>query len=211
MEIRRYRHACVGVEVDGVRLVIDPGEFGVPEDLAQADAILVTHDHFDHISHDALDDAVAQNPEIAIYGPAALEKSASVPVHVVRDGDVFAVKGVTVEVTGHWQAVTSLYDPPIENVGYLTAETLLHPGDAFPTKPGVPAVFLPLAAPWSKHADIERYLMDYRPKHVFPYHDLNLNETGLTFGQKSMAEAAEAVGAVFHPMREGERFVWKSE
>lgn len=63
---------------------------------------------------------------------------------------------------------------------------------------------MPLGAPWSKNVDIETYLNTYRPKYVFPYHDVILNENGATFKQKGLKEAAERVGATFFPMQPGD-------
>lgn len=67
-------------------------------------------------------------------------------------------------VHGVLQDVTSSCDPPIENLGYLFEGMFLHPGDALPRFYNLPAVALPLAAPWTKRADMERYLAEYRAK-----------------------------------------------
>lgn len=49
MQITKYTHACVRLEHDGGVLVIDPGTWSEPAALAGADAVLVTHEHADHI------------------------------------------------------------------------------------------------------------------------------------------------------------------
>ena len=49
MQITKYTHACVRLEQDGRVLVIDPGEWSEPEALDGAAAVLVTHEHADHI------------------------------------------------------------------------------------------------------------------------------------------------------------------
>lgn len=204
MKIIRHLHATVEFIVNGVSLMVDPGAFGIPENLNETDAILVTHDHFDYLDHAAVVRALAQKPEMTVYGPAGFAAQAEFPVTPVKDGDVLNIKGVKVEVIGSWQAVTSLFDDPIENVGYYINDQVMHPGDAFPTKPGIQGIFLPLGAPWSKNVDIETYLNTYRPKYVFPYHDVILNENGVTFKQKGLKEAAERVGATFFPMQPGD-------
>jgi L-ascorbate metabolism protein UlaG (beta-lactamase superfamily) len=49
MRMIRYTHSCVRLERDGRVLVIDPGIWSEPQALLGADAILVTHEHYDHI------------------------------------------------------------------------------------------------------------------------------------------------------------------
>ncbi|MEU0548523.1 MBL fold metallo-hydrolase [Micromonospora sp. NPDC005979] len=49
MRITRFTHSCVRVEHDGAVLVIDPGTWSEPRALVGADAVLVTHEHTDHV------------------------------------------------------------------------------------------------------------------------------------------------------------------
>ncbi len=55
MKITSYGHACFGIEINGVHIVIDPFITGNPQasnidlDSVNADYILVTHAHQDHI------------------------------------------------------------------------------------------------------------------------------------------------------------------
>ena len=59
MRITKFTHSCLRIEGAGV-LVVDPGELSERSSLAGADAVLLTHEHFDHISVDALTEAVAR-------------------------------------------------------------------------------------------------------------------------------------------------------
>lgn len=49
MRLTKYTHACVRLEHDGRVLVIDPGIWSEPVALTGADAVLVTHEHADHL------------------------------------------------------------------------------------------------------------------------------------------------------------------
>lgn len=80
MKIIRHLHATVEFIVNGISLMVDPGAFGIPENLNETDAILVTHDHFDHLDHAAVVRALAQKPEITVYGPAGFAAQAEFPV-----------------------------------------------------------------------------------------------------------------------------------
>src|SRR5260370_23300613 len=67
-------HACVVLEKDGASIVIDPGSVssGAAEIIAGADAILITHEHFDHVNEAAINGALAARPELRVYAPAPL-------------------------------------------------------------------------------------------------------------------------------------------
>ena len=48
-------------------LVIDPGAFSERAALDGVDAVLITHEHFDHLDVDALADALAKRPNATVH------------------------------------------------------------------------------------------------------------------------------------------------
>ncbi len=54
MRITKLGHACVRIEHDGGVVVIDPGVFTDAGALDGADAVLITHEHPDHVHADHL-------------------------------------------------------------------------------------------------------------------------------------------------------------
>src|SRR6266581_1148216 len=56
MKLTKYEHACVAFENGGGTIVIDPGSFSpsAPEIIAGASALLLTHEHADHVNEDAI-------------------------------------------------------------------------------------------------------------------------------------------------------------
>ena len=54
MRITKFGHACVRIEHDGQVVVIDPGAFTEREAVDGATAVLVTHEHVDHLDVDHL-------------------------------------------------------------------------------------------------------------------------------------------------------------
>ncbi|MDY2941795.1 MAG: MBL fold metallo-hydrolase [Varibaculum sp.] len=208
MLVKRGVHACVEFRSGKTLIVVDPGAFGLPADLPNADAILVTHDHFDHVDHAAVAAALAQNPAILVAGPQALADSAQYPVRVLSAGDTLTIGSgideLSVEVVGRWQDITSRLDPPIQNLGYIIGGRVLHGGDALIEHGELDAVFVPLAAPWAKNIDVQDYLRDYPVSQVLGFHDWTLSEEGLEFAMKTLQENAEAFGARARALRPGE-------
>jgi L-ascorbate metabolism protein UlaG (beta-lactamase superfamily) len=70
MQFTKLGHACVRLEKDGGVLVIDPGAFSGDDALAGADAVLVTHEHFDHVVPDSLRAALADRPGLRLWAPS---------------------------------------------------------------------------------------------------------------------------------------------
>src|SRR5699024_11411560 len=63
MRLSHFGHSCVLVEISGTRLLFDPGTFSTGfEDVRELDAILITHQHPDHIDTAKLPSLVAANP-----------------------------------------------------------------------------------------------------------------------------------------------------
>lgn len=68
MKLTKIDHACVRLEKDSRSLVIDPRAMtDESEILNSAEAVLITHEHFDHFEADHLFTAAARNPSLAIY------------------------------------------------------------------------------------------------------------------------------------------------
>ena len=65
MRITKYTHACIRLERDGRVLVIDPGTWSESAALTGADAVLVTHEHADHIDVERL-----AGLGVPVYAPA---------------------------------------------------------------------------------------------------------------------------------------------
>lgn len=201
LEITSFGHAAVGLRLGEVTVIVDPGEFSQFPALDSFDAVLVTHDHFDHVDLDALGKAQQKKPELRVFSPVALE---GVNAELVADGDAFAVGDLQVNVVGEEQAIASIYDPPIPNVGYLFAGKALHPGDAYQEIQDVDTLFLPMDGPWVKRADQERHLSQFPPKRIIPIHDVLFTTTGRDFARHTAEEMAARIGVECLVLHEGQ-------
>ena len=172
--ITRYTHACVRVERDGQVLVVDPGIWSEPSALRGADAVLVTHEHSDHI--DVLRLAGLRVP---VYAPADAVIS-GLDVIGVCSGESFTAAGFAVTAVGARHAPVFGTEPDCANHGYLIDETIYHPGDALviPDRP-VETLLVPLQASWLKTAEAISFLRAVRPRRAFAIHDAQVNSRGL--------------------------------
>jgi L-ascorbate metabolism protein UlaG (beta-lactamase superfamily) len=194
MMLTKHAHACVVVSTFASSLVIDPGTFtpDVADVLKSVDAVLITHDHFDHVDEAAVAAALTTRPSLSVYAPAAV--AAKLPfdsVTVVTGGEEFAVGDITVRSLSGRHAVIHADIPQIDDIGYLVGGTVFHPGDAY-LVPGVPVdtLLLPTSGPWTKLGEAVDYVRAVAPNRVVQIHELMLSE----LGQKSTANFIGADG-----------------
>ncbi|MEU6078320.1 MBL fold metallo-hydrolase [Micromonospora sp. NPDC047074] len=177
MRITKFTHSCVRIEHDGGVLVIDPGTWSEPRALAGADAVLVTHEHTDHV--DVLRLAGLGVPVFVPEG-AALPDLAPLPVTRVGAGQRFTAAGLTVTALGGRHATIHGGQPDCANLGYLVGDDVYHPGDSLhrPERP-VETLLVPAQASWLKLTEAIDFAVAVGARRVFPIHDAQLNERGL--------------------------------
>lgn len=184
MRLTKLGHACVRLEKDGRTLVLDPGAFTESEALDGADAVLITHEHFDHFEEERLRAAAEANPALRIWTNGAVADQLTGlgegRVHRVGHGDAFTVEGFEVEVHGEWHAQIHPEVPLVGNVGFLVDGEVFHPGDAL-TVPEceVGTLLLPVHAPWSKLAEVVDYARAVGAARALALHDAMLSDIGL--------------------------------
>jgi L-ascorbate metabolism protein UlaG (beta-lactamase superfamily) len=184
MRLTKYSHSCVRFEDGGRALVIDPGSFSeATEALAGADAVLITHEHVDHLDEPAVRAAVAANPRLPIWAPALVATQLADLgdiVTAVGVGESFDAAGFSVRTFGGAHAQIHPKIPIGANVAYLIDDTVYHPGDSF-TVPGVAVSTLltPIHAPWSKVAEVIDFVTAVDAAQTFQIHDALLNANGL--------------------------------
>ncbi|MFD7301324.1 MBL fold metallo-hydrolase [Streptomyces pharetrae] len=202
MRITKYGHACVRLEKHGRAIVVDPGVMTPePDASAEVEAVLITHEHFDHFDPDRLKAVRAE-----VYSCAGVARHLSglgERVHVVHDGDRFRVAGFQVSVVGDKHHLSHPDVPPVDNVGFLIDEAVLHPGDALTTV-RAPTLLLPGQAPWLTVPDMIDYLRRMAPHRAYAIHDGLLNEWGLRVLDDVLAMEAERAGTEIRRLRPGE-------
>lgn len=208
MKLTKFGHACVRLEKGDAVLVIDPGSFSEESSLDGAQAVLITHEHSDHVEPDRLRRAAEANPSLEIWtneSVAATLTDVPAKIQVIRHGDTFGTAGFGVKVVGEWHAPNHPDMPIVRNVGFLVDEEVFYPGDAL-TPPGVevPTLLVPTNAPWLKAYEMVEYLREVRPARAFSTHDGLLNDIGLGLVDRWLELESDKQKAEMRRLKPGE-------
>ncbi|BBH69434.1 MBL fold metallo-hydrolase [Actinoplanes sp. OR16] len=191
MELTKHAHACVTF-TDGARtLLVDPGTFtpNAAELISAADAVLITHEHFDHFDEAALNAELERRPGLRVFGPESIRAKLGGRAEVVRKGDRFEAAGFEVATHGTTHAIIHADIPVIDNVGYLVEGRVFHPGDSYATPDAaVETLLLPTSGPWTKFGEAADFVRAVRPARVVQIHELMLSELGQNSARMLLGE-----------------------
>lgn len=190
MQITHLGHSCVLLEVADQRLLIDPGTFSDVSGVRDLTAVLVTHQHPDHVDQAQWAGLLEANPAARVLlEPTTADHLAEASgAHRERlegmpSGTDCVLGRVTVSPVGQRHAFIHDYVPRIDNTGLVIRAddepTVFHPGDALDAEPGhVDVLLVPVNAPWARVGDTVSFVRRIEPGRVVPIHDGLLNDTG---------------------------------
>ena len=188
MRIVHFGHSCVLLETASERILVDPGKFSPGfEDERELSAILVTHQHFDHLDVDRLPRLVEANPAARLIvdpGSAPEIEKLGLAFDVANPGDSFAVGNTSINAVGGEHAVIHADIPVIPNVGFVVDHgAFYHPGDSFfVPEQRIDVLGLPTGAPWLKAGEAVDYLRAVAPRVAVPIHEAVLANPALHYG-----------------------------
>jgi L-ascorbate metabolism protein UlaG (beta-lactamase superfamily) len=207
MKLTKYQHACVVLEEQGQKLVIDPGgwteTFG---DTSSVAAVVITHVHADHCNPDHIAQIVAENPNVQIFSTAQVaEALAGQNVTIAQPGQPAQVGPFTLSFYGGQHAIIRPSIPVDQNIGVLVNNAFYYPGDSF-VAPGTPVAMLalPVSAPWLKFSEAADFLSAVHPKACFTTHNAILSEAGQGLFDRLISVVCQELNATYMPLKPGD-------
>lgn len=208
MKITKYGHACLLIEEGDARILIDPGTYSTDVDAQNLSAILVTHNHQDHLDPALIKTLIGKSPDVQVITVAEAGKNlddANIPYTTIEDGAEMTVAGVSIRSFGKHHAYIYGEMPKCQNTGFMIADRFYHPGDSL-HQPGVPIeiLALPVAGPWMKISEAVDYAKAVKPKVVIPMHDWFIRPEATQMLRSFPKAMLEPDGIDFHEIGDGE-------
>jgi L-ascorbate metabolism protein UlaG (beta-lactamase superfamily) len=207
MKITKHGHACLELELSGIKALIDPGFY--TEDvsgLTNVVALVITHSHDDHCFESQVAGIVKSNPGIKIFGTSEVAaKLSGFDVTTVYHGDFYEVEGFSFEFFGDMHQIIHESIPLIQNTGVMVNNQLYYPGDSY-TTPEVPVEILacPTSAPWLKIGDVMDFVASVKPSKSFATHNALLSDLGHDLNNGRVKLVTEQFGGEFIYLKVGE-------
>lgn len=208
MKLTKYQHACVVLEEQGQKLIIDPGgwteNFG---NIANVAAVVITHVHGDHCSPDHIAQILAANPGTPIFSTAQVaDQLAGQQVTVAEPGQTAQVGPFSLAFYGGQHAPIRPGMPADQNIGVLVNNQLYYGGDSFVAPEGatVAMLALPVSAPWLKFSEVADYLTTVRPQACFATHNAILSDTGQQLLDRLVGTVCQETGCAYHTLKPGD-------
>lgn len=177
-----FKHASLALEVDGKHIYVDPlSAYACYSELPQADLVLVTHSHYDHLDQAAID--TLSTPRTVIVCDRTSARTLGDKCHTMRPGDSYQ--------PGDWvriEAVAAYNTSPDhlqfhpkerEDCGYILTvggTRIYIAGDSEPTPEmlalrDIDIALLPVNQPYTMTVDQAVEAVNaIRPAIFYPYH-----------------------------------------
>ena len=212
MLLTKFTHSCVRITDAERAVVIDPGMFSEVETaLDGVSAVLITHEHADHVDADRLAAAAATNDELRIWAPKsvvdqlAAKSELADRLTAVGPGEEFTAGGFPIRTFGGQHALIHSSIPVVSNVCYLVEGTVYHPGDSYIVPPlAVELVLVPVNAPWAKIAETMDFAVAVRAPRAVGIHDALLSEAGRSIYEMQVRRLGLEYETDYQPMWPGE-------
>ncbi|TSD67492.1 MBL fold metallo-hydrolase [Inquilinus sp. KBS0705] len=208
MKIAKYLHSCLLFELDGYKLLIDPGKFSfaegivTPDIFADVNSIVITHIHPDHLDTENLKKIVALS-NATIYTNKqvgdSIEKE-GLTYHLIDEG-IYNIGPFKIEaIPAQHEA---LLDNPIPQMtALLINDKVLHPVDSMEAKltryKGIELLLMVTMAPFTTELTIANFADKLMPKQILPVHDGYAKEFFIKQRYQNYKRHFDNLGVKFH-------------
>ena len=178
MKITKIFHSCVLIEEGNTKILIDPGtwvfgeKIAKPSDFSDVTAVLITHEHPDHLDVGSLSKIIKGNtPVISNKSVNTYLKKANLKTKILNYGEQINIDGILVEGVESPHGTNPI--PMPENIGFFIQKKIFHPGDSLKISnlPKVQVYLAPVTAPWATLNNVVEATKNLAPKVVIPIHD----------------------------------------
>jgi L-ascorbate metabolism protein UlaG (beta-lactamase superfamily) len=181
MKISKYIHSCLVFELDGYKLLFDPGNFTFvdnlvkPKAFADVQGIVITHIHPDHFYLENIKKILAIN-NVPIYTNQQVGdvlKKENIKCTIWRDG---------LHYIGPFklQVMSAVHEPILDNpvapmMGFIINDKVLHPvdsmEDALLVRKEIELLIMVVMAPFTNEIRAAAFADKIKPKQILPVHD----------------------------------------
>jgi L-ascorbate metabolism protein UlaG (beta-lactamase superfamily) len=208
MKISKYLHSCLVFELDGYKILFDPGTFSFAEGLvtpqmfADVQAIILTHIHPDHYDIDILKSILALNN-------AHVLTNSQIGQQLDKAGISYTILENATEHLGPFklQAFPVMHELIMDNplpqmTGFLINDKVLHPVDSMEDKlleyKNIELLIMVTMAPFANEPTISTFADKVRPKQILPVHDGYAKEFFIKQRYAAYLKHFEKQGIKFH-------------
>ena len=212
MKIAKYLHSCLLFEDEGHTLLFDPGTItfaeGVvtPETFGDADTVVITHSHPDHLDLNALRQIVdrAHPAMVANEEVAAILAQEGMAAAVLNEGEQRAGPFRLRAIPTPHEAI--LADRLPRHTSYLINDRVLNVVDSFGEPllayAGIDTLIMPVMAPFLTEIGAFAFAKRMRPRQVIPVHDGYSKPFFLKLRYDNYEKQFEQIGVTFHRLAE---------
>lgn len=171
MKISKHVHSCLLVQEAGKVILIDPGNYTAQEHalnidtINQLDAIVITHEHPDHMDIPTIKTLIAKFPDVKIFSNLSVKDIlGDEKIEVLTSGNEY-VQMSPVPHEKIW------FGSPVPNIMATLFGRFTTPGDSHSFKIQTEILALPVQAPWGSTTRAVELAIELKPKVIIPIHD----------------------------------------